>query len=301
VTDRLEFHVVDVFTDVPFAGNQLAVVLGGQALTSVQMQTLARQFQLSETAFPLDPTDAERARGVDYRLRIFTPSSELPFAGHPSVGTAWLLARLGRVQPGTVTQVCLAGDLPLVVAPNGGAVELTGGRPTASGAVDPAPALAAIGLAAADLVPDAPVSRIAGTGLEYLYLPVRPEALTRCGPDLQALARLDDPAKDPIGVYAFTWDAATRTARARMFGSDMPTGEDPATGSAALGLGVWLVASGWLPGDGTTAYSVRQGVEMGRPSQLECSVDAVAGSVTVARVSGRAAAVAQGWTEIPPA
>ena len=124
------------------------------------------------------------ARGVDYRLRIFTPDVELPFAGHPSVGTAWLLARLGRVRPGTVVQACGAGELPLQVAADGGPVELTGGVPTVSDPVAAAPLLAAVGLEAGDLAgADQQPPRICGTGLPFAILPVRPDALERCSPD----------------------------------------------------------------------------------------------------------------------
>ncbi len=107
--------MVDVFTDRAFAGNPLAVVLGADALADHQLQALAREFHLSETAFPVDPG----GEGADYRLRIFTPSVELPFAGHPSVGTAWLMVHLGRLAPGRVVQRCGAGDLPLEVAVDG--------------------------------------------------------------------------------------------------------------------------------------------------------------------------------------
>ena len=169
---QLPYHVVDVFAEAPFAGNPLAVVLDAEALTTDQMQTLANEFQLSETTFPLRPTTDEAARGVDYRLRIFTPVNELPFAGHPSVGTAWLMARLGRVGPGTVVQACGAGDLPLDVPADGGPVELTGGEPTWTDPVDPADALAAVGLGPDDLSGE-PV-RSCGTGLGYVVLPTRP-------------------------------------------------------------------------------------------------------------------------------
>ena len=302
MSSRLEYSIVDVFTDVPFAGNPLAVVLGAEALSTAQLQTLARQFQLSETAFPLAATPDEIARGVGYRLRIFTTTAELPFAGHPSVGSAWVMARLGRVQPGPIVQVCLEGELPLTVAPDGGPVELTGGRPFVSAPIDPAPLLEAIGLVDADQPAGSPPPRLAGMGLDFAYLPVHPDALDRARPDLAALRRLEPGAvAGPIGVYALAWDAAARTAHARMFSDDVAGGEDPATGSAALGLGVWLIESGLLPADGPSAYTVRQGVEMGRPSTLRCTVEAVGGAVVVARVSGAVAAVAQGWIEIPPA
>src|SRR5919199_3567260 len=108
---RLRYEVVEVFTDRPFTGNPLAVVFGGEALAGEQMQAIAREFHLSETAFVLPPTTAD----ATYRLRIFTPEAELPFAGHPSVGAAWTLARLGRLGRGTVRQSCGAGVVPLQV------------------------------------------------------------------------------------------------------------------------------------------------------------------------------------------
>src|SRR5882724_7553064 len=111
----LDYHVVDVFTDRAFTGNPLAVVLGGDELTSAQMQAIAREFNLSETTFPLPPTTA----GADYRVRIFTPSQELPFAGHPSIGTAWVLRSLARLETGTATQECGAGLLAVDVDPRG--------------------------------------------------------------------------------------------------------------------------------------------------------------------------------------
>ncbi|MEJ7703944.1 MAG: PhzF family phenazine biosynthesis isomerase [Geodermatophilaceae bacterium] len=116
----LHYEIVDVFTDVAFTGNPLAVVLDADDLSTEQMQALAREFNLSETAFPLPSTVA------DYRLRIFTPQAELPFAGHPSIGAAHTLARLGRLTAGPVVQECGAGLLPLHVAAD--SVRLTGVR-----------------------------------------------------------------------------------------------------------------------------------------------------------------------------
>jgi trans-2,3-dihydro-3-hydroxyanthranilate isomerase len=129
----LLYRVVDVFTDRPFAGNPLAVVIDADDLDTADLQTIARQFNLSQTAFPMQPTESERLAGADYRLRIFTPLTELPFAGHPSIGAAWVLASLGRISPGTVRQACGAGVLPLQVAADRGSVELTGGTPTLCG------------------------------------------------------------------------------------------------------------------------------------------------------------------------
>jgi trans-2,3-dihydro-3-hydroxyanthranilate isomerase len=288
----LEYHVLDVFTAAAFEGNPLAVVLGAEGLSTAQLQLIAREFNLSETAFPLEPDDAERARGVDYRLRIFTVSGELPFAGHPSVGAAWLMARLGRVKSGRVVQVCAVGDLPLDVPSQGGPVELSGGAPTWSEPIDPGPALAAVGLTADDLAGPGQRPRVCGTGLGYLILPVSHEALDRCRPDIDRLRDAGLP-----GVLVAAWDPAISTARARMFAGDLAAPEDPATGSAALAYGVWLVAGRMLPAGGS--YTVLQGVEMGRPSTLRCRVETEGGRPARTFVEGDVVAIARGEVEVP--
>jgi trans-2,3-dihydro-3-hydroxyanthranilate isomerase len=290
----LDYHVVDVFTEVAYGGNPLAVVLGADALSTRQLQLVAREFALSETAFPMAASAAERARGVAYRLRIFTPVVEIPFAGHPSVGTAWLLAHLGQVQPGVVVQSCEAGELPLVVAPDGGPVELAGAKPVVSGPVDPTAALAAVGLVATDLTGSP--ARNASAGLGYTILPVTREALERCRPDFGLLAAYAHPA-EATGVYVVAWDGAARTARARMFAGDLGGPEDPATGSAALALGAALVADGALTGSGT--YEVVQGAEMGRESRLSCTVEVADGVAVAVRVRGQVVPVAAGRIQIP--
>ncbi|MGH3715791.1 MAG: PhzF family phenazine biosynthesis protein, partial [Micromonosporaceae bacterium] len=140
---RLRYEIVDVFTDRPYAGNPLAVVLGADSLDGSQMQAIAREFNLSETTFVLPPSP-----GADYRIRIFTASKELPFAGHPSVGTAVTLARRGAIKTGDVVQECGAGMLPVTVSDN--RAVLTGGTPQHGDPLDPAPLLAAVGLGARD-------------------------------------------------------------------------------------------------------------------------------------------------------
>jgi trans-2,3-dihydro-3-hydroxyanthranilate isomerase len=297
---RLPYRVVDVFTDRAYAGNPLAVVLDGEHLTTEQMQAIAVEANLSETAFPLRPTDEERARGVDYRLRIFTVSGELPFAGHPSVGTAWVLADEGRVDPGPVLQACGAGDLPLSVHDDG-RVELAGGRPEVLGSVAPGPVLAAVGLGPDDVDPAFAGQDllVCTTGLDYVVLPVAESALTRCAPDQGRLRALADPTWTALGVYVVAWHPATSTARARMFAGDLAAVEDPATGSAALAYGVWLARTGLLPDGG--AYDVVQGVEMGRPSSLRCQLAAVAGRAVQVRVSGFVTPVAEGTLVVPGA
>ena len=276
----LPYHVVDVFTDRPYAGNPLAVVLGADDLPTGALQAMAREFNLSETAFPMA---SDRA---DYRVRIFTPGTELPFAGHPSIGTAWLLARLGRVPTGPVTQDCGAGLLSLQVTAEG--ATLTGGAATVSGPLDPEPLLSAAGLDAGSLSGLAPV-RTAGTGLEWTYLPVTEDAVARAEPDWPALRR----AVSSAGVAVFSWTDGVAHLRAL---TDEGV-EDPATGSAALGFGVWLAASGLVP-DGTTGYRISQGAEVGRPATLHGSVTHTAGAVESVTVRGTVHPVATG--EITP-
>jgi trans-2,3-dihydro-3-hydroxyanthranilate isomerase len=279
----LSYEVVDVFTDRAFAGNPLAVVLDADDLSTTQLQSIAREFNLSETSFPMK-ADVE---GADYRLRIFTPATELPFAGHPSVGAADVLLRLGRVAPGRVVQSCGAGLLPLEIGAE--SVQLTGGEPSWGDELDPAPLLAAVGLSVGDL---AGVPRRAGCGIDWTFLPVRPEALARIDADMRAVA-----AFDGTGISVFAWDGAV--GRARVFAAGAGVPEDPATGSAGVALGVYLVVSGLVPAEGETAYDVMQGVEMGRPSLLHCAVVAKAGRPVETRVAGSTVPVAKGEIRIP--
>jgi trans-2,3-dihydro-3-hydroxyanthranilate isomerase len=281
------YEIVDVFTDRPFAGNPLAVVFGAESLAGDQMQTLAREFNLSETVFVLPSAQAT------YRARIFTPEAELPFAGHPSVGAAVTSVRRGLAAPGALVQECGAGLLPIEVSESGAAT-LTGGTPTVGAPLDPAPLLDLLGLAADDLTPSSG-PRLAGCGLEFTFLPVRRSALARAWADPSTADKLGVPQ-----ISVFAWDESTRSAYARVFCPGVSVPEDPATGSAALGLGVWLVASGWLPADGVTSYTVHQGIEMHRPSLLECTVTAAGGAATVATVSGHVVPVARGEIAVPP-
>lgn len=285
----LSYDVVDVFTDRPFAGNPLAVVFGAEAAgaSADQLQAIAREFNLSETVFVLPPTRP----GATYRARIFTPADELPFAGHPSVGAAVAQMWRGRFGAGRVVQECGAGLLPIQVYEDGSAT-LTAGAATVGPPLDPGPLLAAAGLCDEDFA--GPPPRMAGCGLEFPFLSVRPGAVARAAVDAAAVR-----AHGVGDVCVFAWDAATRTAHTRVFVPGLGVPEDPATGSAALGFGVWLVASGLLPADGEFTYRIRQGAEILRPSTLDCAVTARGGQVVAATVTGRVAPVARGDIVLP--
>jgi trans-2,3-dihydro-3-hydroxyanthranilate isomerase len=194
---------------------------------------------------------------------------------------------LGRVADGAIVQECGAGLLPVVI--DGDTVTLTGGAPHHGEPVEPGPLLAAVGLTESDLVGDP--ARLAGVGIDFGFLHVHQQALAKVELDLSALNRLDR----VTGVSVFSY--ADGAASARVFAADV--GEDPATGSAALGLGVWLAAAGRIAGDGETSYVVTQGVEMGRPSHLACVVRCEGGAVVETRVTGTVVPIADGTIRRP--
>ncbi|MEQ3551534.1 PhzF family phenazine biosynthesis protein [Pseudonocardia nematodicida] len=288
--DPLHYDIVDVFTDRAYAGNPLAVVHGAEALSGARMQAIATEFNLSETAFPLPPTDDV----ADYRVRIFTPVRELPFAGHPSVGTAWVLARDGVIGHGDRLQECGAGVLPIRVDGSGARVE--GGTPSVGEELNAVRLAAAVGLGPDD-VDGAAVPGVAAAGVEYAILLVHPDAVARARPDAAAIAAVRE---GTVGVLVASVDAGAERVRARMFAPGSGVTEDPATGSAAVALGVFLADRGLVPDDGEHPFVVTQGVEMGRPSTLHAGVRTERGRAVGTWVGGSVVAVASGSLTPPP-
>ena len=304
--ERLEYDVVDVFTERAFAGNPLAVVYGADHLSTGQMIALATEFNLSETTFPVAPDDG----GADYRLRIFTPDGEIPFAGHPTLGSAWALHERGVIPHGNVTQACGAGMIDVRLGPDNLApVELSALPRDAArrlSAGDIALAARLVGLTEDDA---SGPGYVAGCGLSWLYLRVTLDGLARARPggtrlDEVTLDRsgLRDPL-DGIDIYAVDLGEAGRRdglrVRSRVFVPGSANSEDPATGSAAVGLGLALVAAGLAAGDGETSYRIEQGFEMGRPSVLSARVEAAHGVATRAHVAGQVVPVATGTIAVP--
>lgn len=287
---RLRFDVVDVFADRPFAGNPLAVVHGAEGLDTPALAALAREFNLSETVYPLPPTQ----NGATYRARIFTPEEELPFAGHPSVGVAWVLARDGVISAGDAVQECGAGLLRVRVDAAGARVD--GGRPSIGPLLDGVELVEAVGLTKDDL--DTTVEAgITAAGLDYPIVLVRPDAVSRARvPEVNALNR----ATRELGtVCVAAPDLAEGKVHARMFGPGVGVAEDPATGSAAVALAVFLVDRGLLPANGESTFTVAQGAEIGRPSRLEVAVEAHDGRAVRTSVGGRVVAVSSGEILVP--
>lgn len=289
----LRFHTLDVFTQTPYGGNPLAVVLGGDELSSAQMQRIAREFNLSETVFLLAATHPEAMS----RVRIFTPYEELPFAGHPIVGTACLLAIIGVVPPGNELRFGLEAGVGVVPLRVDHARELpyaeltTAVLPSFEGRAPSANALAALlGLQVGDIGHGSEQARVASCGMPVLLVPLRaPELLAGIEVDFARLpALLREAGAKNVYVYARGYEGEIR---ARMF---MPgIGEDPATGAAAAALAGRL-ASESPEAEGTLRWKILQGVEMGRPSELYGSADKVAGAVTAVRVGGHAVRLMEG-------
>ncbi|GAA2163373.1 MULTISPECIES: PhzF family phenazine biosynthesis protein [Glycomyces] len=271
----LPFAIYDVFSDRAYAGNQLAVVFDGQALTTVQMQAIALEFNFSETVFVLPAA----APGADYLARIFTPAEELPFAGHPTIGAAIAAVESGRVAPGggTVVQECGAGLIHVSV--DGGTAKLTSTAIAVGPELDPKTAAAAIGLDAAKILG---TPKNASAGLDHNFVRLADEDVA---------AAVDVPGHLEK-VYVFSFDEDSHAVHARLFHRGV--GEDPATGSAAVALGVHLVDQGLISGDGVHSYEIAQGAEIDRPSSLHGEVVVEHGAAVSVSVSGAAVKVAEG-------
>ena len=264
MTHRISW--LDVFAERPLAGNGLAVVDDADGVSDEQMLALAQELNLSETTFVQPPTDGD----ADYRNRIFTIEREIPFAGHPSLGTAVAVARWRGEVEVSLVQETQAGVQTIEVRSEGrrwraGMVQNAAEFGTE---VDAAVAMAAVSLDPSEAHPDLK-PQVVSTGLPTAIIPVADaESLGRATPDLDAIdAALADarPRAGETPNFYLVWaDARAGEARARMFSSGAPGGEDPATGSAAGPLGAYLAER-----TGCERLVIRQGEEMGRPSVLE--------------------------------
>ncbi len=301
---RIAFEQVDVFTDRPFAGNPLCVVPDGTGLSTAQMQAIAREMNLSETTFVLPPTDPTAA----YWMRIFTPAREIPFAGHPSVGSAYVMACAGRFplqEPVTrIYQQVGVGTLPLdieVADGKPGQVVMTPGKPSFGPVLrDLTPVGDALGLDPLVLARAKSPVQVVSTGLEHLMVPLPDlDAVRGLRPNLSALDTLLGSC-GALGCFVFSLHTTSPDAfvHARMFAPGAGVPEDPATGSAAGPLGAYLAAHGVLP-RGQASFVIEQGLEMGRPSQIwvEVARDST-GMPTGIRVGGRTVPVIRGTIDV---
>lgn len=312
---RYKFVQLDVFTRQAFFGNPLAVFLDAKNLSDTQMQRIAREMNLSETVFVLPAQDPRALR----RLRIFTPTTELPLAGHPVVGTWNALARAeygGLVAPpanGTgsvrIEQELGVGVLPVEIEfkdQEPVRVTMTQSLFTIGATVTERTERDAVarslGLQTEDLDSQLPIQTVA-TGIPTLVVPLRSlKALGRCQPESAAVTLVTKRAA-AFSLYAFTcetFEGNDRAAHARLFAPEGGIMEDPATGSAAGSLGAYLVYHNALgegahrKDDGTYKFTIEQGDFIKRPSRIGVEVTGEAGSVTEVRVGGEAVVVLEG-------
>jgi trans-2,3-dihydro-3-hydroxyanthranilate isomerase len=291
---------VDVFTDHVFGGNQLAVVLDGRGLSPAEMQAIAKELNFSETTFvlPVERTD------TDARLRIFTPEEELPMAGHPTIGSAFALARAGVIAPGRDRFVFGLGIGPTPLALTWRAGDLafvwmsqplpTFGEPVAE------PRLAAVALG----LPDASVSatglpvQMVSCGVPYLLVPIASRrAVDNAALDRAAAGPLFQAAgvpETPVFLFSSERGADEATVYSRMFAPGLGITEDPATGSASGPLGCYLVRHHVVPPSRVGAMLSLQGVKMGRPSLIHIAIAFDGETITGVRVGGEAALAGEG-------
>ena len=301
---EVRFFQVDVFTDRPFGGNPLAVFPDAEGLTTEEMQSLAREMNLSETTFVLPPGSAD----ANFKVRIFTPAAELPFAGHPVVGTHWVLAHLGRMElREPVTQVRFelgVGVLPADLHVVGGKVEkvvMTQDRPTFRAILEGVCELAdGLGLPAEAITETGLPVQIVSTGVPQMMVPVRSlkevQGLDASKLNTAVLNRVCDAVDTKcVMVFSLETERPQSTVHTRMFAPLLGVLEDPATGSANGALGAYLVHHRAVPVTEPTTHIVsEQGAEIGRPSTLTIEVDSEGEAVTAVRVGGQVVLVAEG-------
>jgi trans-2,3-dihydro-3-hydroxyanthranilate isomerase len=294
------YYICDVFTDTRFGGNQLAVLPEARGLSDEQMQQIAREFNFSESAFVLPPAEQGHAR----RVRIFTPATEVPFAGHPNVGTAFVLATtgaFGRIdQEITVTFEEKAGLVPIMICRREGMLwcELSAPARLSIGKSVSAESIAsAVSLAASDVTTTTHQPQVATVGLPFLMVELKDRsALARARIHLPGFDALAAQGVTP-DVHLYVKSADEFDIRARMFAPFDGVPEDPATGSANCALAGLL--GHYSPiANGSFHWRIAQGVEMGRPSVLYARAEKRDGMVVAAWVGGTCVMVSEGTIEV---
>lgn len=296
------FYQIDVFTRSPLAGNALAVFPDAEGLSPRHMQALAREMNLSETTFVLPSTSATR------RVRFFTPTAEIPLAGHPTIGTWWTLAELGRLDlpadgSGAVTQETGAGVLPVHIRMAGGApaeVTMVQAYPQFGPTVEDVRALAEALGGGPDLIADQPRPQVVSTALPQLMVPITSlkalSALPVGGSGGRLVELLRRYGTDCVMLYTRETTSRDATVHCRMFAPGLGVAEDPATGSAAGALGAYLVHHRAADvASGSARIVVEQGIEIERPSRITVTVAVQPdGVITEVRVGGEAVTVIEG-------
>jgi trans-2,3-dihydro-3-hydroxyanthranilate isomerase len=292
---------LDVFTDHPFEGNQLAVFLESAGLTAVEMQRIAKEMAFSESTFILPRESSDS----DIRMRIFTPGEELPMAGHPTIGSTFALAAEGVIAPGREQFVfgLGVGPTPVSLSWKGDALDfvwMTQKPPVVTGRVhDVAAFSAALGLTPDDVHRDLPIEAIS-CGVPFLFAPLT----TRSAVDRVAISRsayhdaLNQSGIPELPLFVFSLDPTgsveDESVYSRMLAPGFGIGEDPATGGATGPLGCYLFMHGLLPSKTLQHFVSLQGVQMGRPSRLHVSIEGTGDEITRVRVGGRSVIIGEG-------
>jgi trans-2,3-dihydro-3-hydroxyanthranilate isomerase len=296
----VQYFTADVFTDVPFGGNQLAVLPNAPPMDDERLLAIAREFNYSETVFVYPPSMPSATR----KIRIFTPGGELPFAGHPTVGTAHVLAATGHLQlNGDETHIVFeegVGPVPVRIEHRGGTptfCELTVAKLPETGPALPSRVELAemLSLTEGDLAAGPFDPQIVSCGVPFAFVPLRSRDAVR-----RAKVRVDlwerqvqGTPGEMVFVFAMEAERPGSDVRARMFAPGISVPEDPATGSACAALGGYLGMRDDRK-SGTLRWTVEQGFEMGRPSIIRVEADLANGAITGVRVGGASVIVAQG-------
>jgi trans-2,3-dihydro-3-hydroxyanthranilate isomerase len=300
---RLHYHKVDVFTDRAFGGNPLSVFINGRGISGEMMQTLAKELNLSEATFVLPPVNPANS----YKLRIFTPGKELPMAGHPTVGTTFILARENMIErQGDSTTIVLeegVGDIPVELEykdDQPGMIWMTQPKPQfgkQATAEERTSIAAMLSLPESSLDDRYPV-QIVSSGVPFLYVPIKDLASIR---NVRFNVEINERIMKGFGtteVFVFTSEVEGRnsTVHSRMFAPGMGLTEDPATGAASGPLGAYLVHYG-IARDPQHILS-EQGIEMGRPSYIHIQIATQGDEITSARIGGTSHYMGEGFFEI---
>jgi trans-2,3-dihydro-3-hydroxyanthranilate isomerase len=296
------YHLVDVFADRAFGGNPLAVFLDGRGLSDALMQAIAKEFNLSETTFVLPPENPAN----DFRVRIFTPAEELPMAGHPTVGTTFVLTRAGLVRPGTDrTMITLeegVGPIPVAIYWENGKpsfIEMQQPLPKFGPPIEDRAGIAEmLSLETEAIRAELPI-QVVSCGVPFLFVPVKTLAAMR---QIRFRRDVEERLKLPEqNIFVFTTETefAGSAVHSRMFSPSLGVSEDAATGGATGPLGCYLVRHRVIPSENELRCVSEQGVEMGRPSFLHIRIKHAAGEIIAVHVGGNCCYMGNGQLELP--
>jgi trans-2,3-dihydro-3-hydroxyanthranilate isomerase len=299
---KLPYCLVDVFTNRPFGGNQLAVFTDARNISADLMQALAKELHLSETSFVLPPQNSEH----DYHVRIFTPEVELPMAGHPTIGTAFVLAHQQLLSPSR-TEVLFeegVGTIPVMLIPQADSLQTLSMRqplPTFGPQFPDREAIAAMLSLDSSALDDMLPLEVVSCGVSFLYVPIKTLAALRTIHLRQDVWErvLQNFAAPHLFAFTFEVETAGSTVHSRMFAPAMGIDEDPATGAASGPLGCYLVRHQRVPLAPRVTILSEQGFEIGRPSFIHITIEQADQHITAVHVGGQCHFMGEGYIEVP--